>query len=371
MKKCNIKYFKYYNHEIYFRSGVNYIFGSNGSGKSTLLLIIQHSLGLLSIPTPLILETTTEIELIINNNIYRFIRESGSNEIHIENNSITAMKFNINSEEYNEFLVGLFEPDMELTENSQIKTLISDMFYSSDSRSKITQSHLAYLMLGVDKKYEDNIKKKINMLSERMREKEKTVQIINQYKNDVLEAIGYEIDFKIHDVMNDVYEKYKREQLSDCEIIEKSEYILDRLKEENKIKIEKTLEYLDFLSLKYQINYRDNSRRNISDILLNKNNYLSGSERTFNEIISKILIQSGYSCTNGIGVLFNDHASHIISNDIKDKIREVAEIASSQDDLQYIELVSSADNIEKEKIIYNLDNLWKDEIIQNRDIWHG
>lgn len=373
MEKCTIKYFKYNNNEIKFKNGVNFIIGSNGSGKSTLLLIIQHSLGLLSIPTKVILETTTTIELVIKNNSYRFIRETDSNEISIESDHNKTFKFNVSSEAYNKFLISLFKPNMDLTENSQIKTLICDAFYSSDLRSKMTQNHLAYLMLGIDKKYEDDIKKKINILSDKVKEKEKIVDLINQYKDDVLNALSRENSLNIHGVMNEIYEKYKKEQLSDREILQKSEYILDELRNENKINLERTVDYLDFLYVSCQMNYKENIRSNIMDILLKKNDYQSGGEKTYNEVISKLLIQSGHSHTNGIGILFNDYASQFLSNDAKNKIRNIAEITANKENLQYIELTHTSENIDKDKIVYDLDNINKDRILSilNRELHHG
>ncbi|MFM4821304.1 hypothetical protein ACEUDB_11705 [Aeromonas hydrophila] len=376
MEKCYIKRFTCLNYEIVFNDGVNYIVGANGTGKTTLLLIMQYSLGILSLPVYLTLEKT-EIEIIVNNVAYKFTRMSDSKKINVASNNSNTTEFLVNSVEYNKFLIDLFHPKMELTDSSQIKTIIKDIFHSSNLKNEIPQSYLSYMMLGVNKIYEDDIKKKINILSEKVREKEKTVSTINKYKDDVLRNLSQENNSSIHELMNDIYEKYKEDQLSERNILVKSKHTFNTLKYENDATLQKTLNHLHSLYVKYNIENGENDDHfDIADILFKKYESHSAGERTYRENIAKILIQSGYSYTSGVGILLNDYNPQFLSSESKNKIRNLAEIAYKNEGLQYIELVHSTDNIDKNKVIYNLNDVYKKDknklfSILNRDVHNG
>lgn len=376
MEKCYIKRFKYLNYDIVFNDDINYIVGANGTGKTTLLLIMQYSLGLLSLPSYITLEKT-EVELIVNNITHKFTRIFDSKKINITSNNSNIAEFLVNSKEYNKFLIDLFHPKIDITDNSKIKTIIKDIFHSSYLKNEIPQSYLTYMMLGVDKIYEDDIKKKIMILSEKVHEKENTVSIINKYKDDVLRNLSLENNSSIHEIMNDIYEKYKEEQLSERSILEKSKQTFNSLKNENDITLQKTLNHLYSLYIKYKIeNIENNGHFDIKDFLFKKNEYCSAGEKTYRENIAKLLIQSGHSYTSGVGVLFNDYNPEFLSNESKHKIRDLAEIAYKNEGLQYIEFVHSTDNIDKSKIIYNLNDVHKTDknklfSILNRDVHNG
>lgn len=377
MEKCYIKRFKYLNYDIVFNDDINYIVGANGTGKTTLLMIMQYSLGLSSLPSYLTFEKT-ELELIINNITYKFTRNFDSEKINIaSSNNSNIAEFLVNSKKYNNFLIGLFHPQIDITDDSKIKTIIKDIFHSSGLKNEIPKSYLTYMMLGVDKIYEDDIKKKIVILSERVHEKENTVSIINKYKDDVLRNLSLENNSSIHEMMNDIYEQYKEEQLSERNILLKSKQTFNSLKTENDITLQKTLNHLHSLYVKYKIeNLESDDHFDIKDFIFKKNDYCSAGEETYRENITKLLIQSGHSYTSGIGILFNDYNLEFLSDESKNKIRNLAEIAYKNEGLQYIELVHSTDNIDKSKVIYNLNDVHKTDknklfSILHRDIHNG
>jgi hypothetical protein len=364
MKKCTINYFKYYNHEISFNRNINYIHGLNASGKTTLILIIQHSLGLISIPPKFILPTKTVIRLTVDNCELQLTRDIDSDKIIIENDTET-LEFNIKSEKYDNYLISLFIPIFKLTTPSQIKTLIKESFYSLDynieTRNKISQNNLMHLMLGVDRKYEEDIKRKIKILSENLKEKERSANILEQYKNDVLRSIHHNCDTKTNILMNNIYEKYRDELLSERSLIEQSEYTLEQLTQGNNYRIDKSLECLDLLSIQLQRNKTQDIHMIYNDIIFKKNDYQSFSNRIQNEFLLKLAIQSGYLTTNGIGVFFNDNQFHALSSSKKVETTETIETATRLYDLQYIGFISDTSDIDESKIIHKL----------NRDIFHG
>ncbi len=354
MRKCTLKRFNYYHKEINFNDGVNYIIGPNGSGKTTLLKLIQYSLGLSNISFPKKILSPVEIEFSTDENNYHFYREFDSNKIIAEIKHGNAYELNVRSNDYFDFLIEIFKPDYELTDNKQIKYLLNEIFFSPEIKNRISNNNITYLMLGIDQKYENDIQKKIDVLSNRLKEKEENLNILLNYKNDVLNSINPSYISNIKNTMEDIYDKYKSQNLSEYSLVEKSKNLLNELKNENGYKVENALEYFEFLNNKYNINndYLFNDFE--SSIFSNKMDFTSMGEKTFIEIYKRLLLQSSYKKTNGIGILFNDYNRHLDSMALT-KIRGITDCLIADTGLQYIELTYPNKYIDNSKIIFQIN----------------
>ncbi len=358
MNKIQLRQLKFGKHNIHFCDGVNYIKGKNASGKTTIFNMIQYILGVKKdIGYSMSGSDILELKVSINEIEFVFHRRIEENRVSIETDS-QKISFNINSREYSSFLFDAFDPKFENEiEPSVIKILIKESFNSSITDQKYFRSDDKFLILGINKRYENQIKKDIKELKEDIRIKKIALDKVKSYKNEVSKLVKHSIANELQEIteiLNRVYEEHGSDYGETYDVYQKSQVLFEKLQFDNEERTEDLLRELDDF---YQelINSFCNFSLSLKEALFNKVKYWSGGESGLINMILKTVIQSKSDTTNGIGLLVCDDAILGLDHEAIYRWRKIIHNTCKKENLQYIEFIGDGMEISNEDIIYELE----------------
>lgn len=365
MNRLILRKLQFENQEINFKDGVNYIIGPNSSGKTVIFSVLQYVLGLRkNITYSFITKRDIYLEIEINTKKYTFHRLINSREISITS-SDTNNTWSIYSPEFKNFFYTQLKPsfDHEI-DPGIINKLLKESFLSSHNPSKSLPFNNKMLILGINKWYEHKISKYIKELVSEIKLKEKVLNEIKSYKEDIQFVIKREISDesgkKIPEILENIFDKYysSLSELNDLNI--KSKQLLNKLKLQNEKKLNEVTDELDNLFNMY-LNNILNINVSLLKVIVEEDSCLYGYSAWHNRIIKlllEIVLQSQYKITNGVGLLVNDSNTMYMNNIDTSNIRKIIEDVCNNDTFQYIEFTCFSKGLDKENIVYELPN-WR------------
>lgn len=365
MNNIKLKRIKFnYRSDIQFKPGINYIQGLNGSGKTTIFNLIQYLLGLRK-EFGYLKNFETEnayVEVEINGGILIFRRGVNNKEILVEDNH-GMYTFSYNSSTYHEFIHHLLEPkyNFELASNL-ITSLVRESFisnsYIDNNRNSQMQKELNLLKLGVNSIYPKKIKTYIKALKEDISQKEKTIEQIRLFKQDVDFTVGREMraeEINIEEITSSLLQKYSISLHEAREVFIQSEELYNKLQSENETRMLNQIDLLNPTFTEYLKFMNSDSRDSMLDLLDGYENGHSFGKRSLMRLLFEMTIQARTDITNGIGLLLNDTMLPYLDWNMQASFRELlTNTCKENDNFQYIEFVTDSRSIDRGNIVYEL-----------------
>lgn len=376
MEKIVIKKINFFNKEIKFNPGENYIIGSNATGKTTFFNTIQYVLGIKNdIKYLFNIDPNFYIECIVGNKLIQISRNQ--NIIIFEGD--LSKEVRVNSKELGKVYFDLLKPYQIPQADLNVKVTLDILrgLFLSDGRLNdlsFRKNNIYKNILGFNQLEKSNIKKDIEKFNNKIKTQKEKVNNIEEYIKEVMELID----------KNNLNENKKDEFIN---ILKKPMEIKHNRIEQNKKLLEKANKVLNEKNIKLNNDLKENVKiledffekvynRLISDnTVINKKNQFKimdvmESEFTTyslgqNMILKLSLLLTLYTHSKennyyGCGLLINDCITSFFSNSTRKKTRNFISKLTNENSLQYIEFSLPLSSIPKDKVILNLD---KDQVV--------
>lgn len=353
MQRLFIKDIEFNDRKIKLYPGVNYIVGDNASGKTTFFNLLLYIFGLNANLLNKINFNKIKINFNIDSGEYSIERETDSNSLVIKSEGIT-FQVQSNDKRYNQILNEWFKPMLSSMEsNSSIKNILRSSFMSGEIEYSKKETNL--VMLGIDNVYERQNSKHIKDLLIEVNTKKKELDLLKSYQKDIIilfnEKYNNQSDIEIRSIVDQAYDNYEKSYLHYFELYQKSKDLLNNLEIENRRNEEYIVEELNFQFQEIISNFSLN-KIHFKDALYGKYDFYSMGQRTLIDLICRLIIQSNFNFTNGVGLLVNDNQS--LDDFSYGQINKIIEGMCNKNKLQYIEFVHSNREINKDRVIFTL-----------------
>ncbi|MDM5255123.1 MULTISPECIES: ATP-binding protein [Bacillus cereus group] len=368
------------NKKIYFNRGMNYIVGRNGTGKTLFFKLVMYALGLKS---EYELKSKFSVSLLCDfgDKEVNIVRENGSNIITFETDYDSAKKFKVNSKEFKAYYNKLLEPSFKKIKDENIGLdilkfgFMSDAIENASLQAAIRRKNLIHSILGVDLQYTAQLEKDLDVIKKEIQKELIINDSIEDFMQDVISRgmKNENIDKRnlnvMQDIMNQQYEQIQSEFLDKRLFFEKAQSVVAQTTLEQEKSYEERLSIIEqfYFRLIKEIGLEVQSEkafymgREIIDNLklISRSSPFSGSERNIRLLCSVIaLMRHGYDERhNGSGLIFDDMFQFDYSKEIREKLYQVINEETRDDNLQYIKnLTEDNRNIPREAIILDLNN---------------
>ncbi len=357
MNKLKLISLKINDAVIRFKEGQNYIIGRNATGKTTIFNCIKYSLGLLK-KYPYAFNGKVELKVYIGNTELCFMREFGSALLHVFVDS-ELREFQVSSPKLNSFLSHLFVPQYLFHESSEsIFDLLNFSFMSEDySFNRRRQWEALKPVCGSNIMLLNYVQKDILALKKEVQRNKGHEKIVYEFSKLLMtNDNSLELERNIELSKSDFFKEFKdkEELLSSAtnkfkEIENKSEFQL-----ENRIQIIGDA----FLKIRSQTFFRDKPFDGIEKFLNSNSTDISMGEAAFyafNLVLATSRVTKNEKL-NFSQLIVNDSSLSVLDARVQnDLVKVLDDIATEDDELQYIEFTHRRDGISERDIVFNLD----------------